>query len=96
MPRVSWPPRNACGPARLTTFRALVAEAEMKLRATDITARSRDTMVSLDVQSYSKFVEGQTLAALTVAKQLGQAAAGALNAAGVQVGQQDQRVGAIT
>lgn len=77
-------------------YRALVAEAEMKLRAQEITANSRDRMVALDVQSYSQFVQGQTNAALSVAQMLGQAAAGALNAIGAQVGQQDQRVGSLT
>jgi hypothetical protein len=77
-------------------YRALIAEAEMKLRAQEITQRSRDSMVGLDVQSYTEFTKSQTNAALVVATQLGQAAAGALNATGVQVGQQDQRVGALT
>lgn len=77
-------------------YRALIAEAEMKLRASEITVTSRDRMVSLDVQSYTEFVRGQTNAALVVAQQLGTAAAGALNAIGAQVGQQDQRVGSLS
>lgn len=77
-------------------YRALIAEAEMNLRAQEISATSRDRMVALDVQSYTAFTTAQTNAALVVAQQLGTAAAGALNAIGTQVGQQDQRVGSLT
>lgn len=74
-------------------YKALIAEAEMKLRAQEITATSRDRMVSLDVQSFSEFVRGQTNAALSVAQVIGQAAAGALNALSTAVGEQTQLVG---
>jgi hypothetical protein len=77
-------------------YRAMISEAELGIRAQDITRTSRDQMVGYDVQSFGHHVQAQVSAALAVAQQLGQAAAGALNALGISVQQAEQKVGSLT
>lgn len=77
-------------------YRAMIAEAAMKLDAQRITQGSRDAMIKYDIESFLQFTGGQIGAAQTISNVIASAAAGALNAAGVMAETTKTLIGAAT
>lgn len=69
-------------------YRAMVSEAELGLRAQEITARSHDTIINMENSLLERITESRTSAAVSVAQVLGNLAAGASSAAITMAGQE--------